>query len=113
MKEIPTESIEQINFINWFRFNYPKILIFAVPNGQLRNENIAMRLKKEGVLSGVSDLFIPEWHLWIEMKRTKGGRVSKEQKEFMDEMVRVGYQCEVAKGFEAAKLIVLKYCIVK
>jgi len=102
----PTESIEQINLINWFRYNFPNVLIFAIPTGQLRNKQVAMKLKREGVIKGVSDLFIPEWFTWIEMKRIKGGVVSKEQKEFMAEMERVGYQCFVAKGFEEAKKIV-------
>jgi hypothetical protein len=37
----------------------------------------------EGVSPGVPDLFIPDWLLWVEMKREKGGRVSPEQKDWI------------------------------
>jgi len=104
-----SESIEQINFVLWFRHRHPKTLIFSVPNGGTRNKVEAMKLKREGIVPGIPDIFIPEWRLWIEMKRVKGGTVSKVQKEVMAELRRVGYQCEVAKGFEAAKVIVDKW----
>ena len=102
----PSESSEQISFVLWFKFNYPDVTIFSIPNGGSRNKAEAMKLKKEGILAGVSDLFVPEWRLWIEMKRIKGGTVSKEQKSFMIEMERVGYQCYVARGFEQAKEVI-------
>ena len=53
--------------------------------------------------SGVPDLFIPEWQLWIEMKRTKGGSVSMEQKDWMLYLQKVGYCVKVCKGAEDAK----------
>ena len=106
----PTESIEQINFFLWVRKNYPKLIIFSIPNGGLRNKQVAMKLKREGVLSGVSDIFCPELKLFIEMKRVKGSTTSKEQKEFIFEMKKLGYKAEIAKGFEAAKKIIKK-CI--
>lgn len=41
------------------------------------------KLKKEGMKSGIPDLFILEWNLAIEMKRQKGGTVSSEQKDWI------------------------------
>ena len=76
----PTESQEQQAFIQWFRYKYPSILIFAIPNGGLRNVVIAKQLKAEGVVPGVPDLFIPAWKLFAEFKRQKGGRLSEAQK---------------------------------
>ena len=102
----PSEDAEQINFVLWFKHNYSNVLIFHTPNGGSRNKQEAIKFKRLGVLPGVSDLFIPEWKLFIEMKRVRGGTVSKEQKDFMFEMERVGYACYVAKGFEQAKEIV-------
>ena len=79
------------------------MLVFAIPNGGKRSITTAMQLKAEGVAPGVPDLFIPELKLFIEMKRQQGGRVSKEQKEVIAELTKVGYQCLVCKGFEDAK----------
>lgn len=45
--------------VRWFRYQYPKDIILAVPNGGSRdNKKEAARLKAEGVLAGVSDLII-------------------------------------------------------
>jgi hypothetical protein len=60
-------------------------------------------LKAEGVSSGVPDLFVPAWGLWVEMKRTKGGAVSAEQKDWIKYLEEVGYCVKVCKGAEAAK----------
>lgn len=104
--DLPSESREQILFVNWFRKTHPDHLIFAIPNGGGRNIVTAGRLKMEGVLAGVPDLFIPSLKLWIEMKRKKGGVVSKEQKSVMNYLETVGYICYVAHGCDEAKLII-------
>jgi len=100
---IRTEHEEQRELVSWFRKTYPGVMIFAIPNGGARSASTAGRLKAEGVLPGVPDLFIPEWRVWVEMKRTKGGSVSKEQKEFHKYLAGVGYCVIVAKGCEEAK----------
>ena len=63
----------------------------------------AGRLKAEGVSSGVPDLFIPAWRVWVEMKRSKGGSVSAEQKDWMTYLESVNYFCIVGKGADDAK----------
>ena len=78
---IPTEHAEQVTFVQWFRLQYPGVLIFAIPNGGLRHKRVAEKLVAEGVAKGIPDLYIPAWHLWVEMKRTKGGSLSPDQKE--------------------------------
>jgi len=103
----PLESTEQINFFLWVNHNYPDLIIFSIPNGGTRHKQEAIKLKREGVLPGVSDIFCPELKLFIEMKRVKGGTVSKEQKFFLDSMNHLGYTAKVAKGFEEAKKIML------
>jgi len=105
----PLESCEQINFFLWVKFNHPNLIIFSIPNGNLRNKAVAAKLKREGVLPGVSDIFCPELKLWIEMKRVKGSSTSKEQRQFLADMIKLGYRAEIAKGFIEAKKIVLKY----
>lgn len=100
---IPTEHEEQRELVKWFRQSWPDVVIFAIPNGGARSASVAGRLKAEGVLPGVPDLFIPAWRVWIEMKRIKGGSVSKEQKELHKYLESVGYRVIVAKGAEEAK----------
>jgi len=100
---IPTEHEEQRELVRWFRQTYKGVRIFAIPNGGIRSPAAAGRLKAEGVSSGVPDLFIPAWKLWIEMKRTKGGAVSAEQKDWIKYLEEVGYCAKVCKGAEDAK----------
>lgn len=97
-------------------------LIHAIPNGGARgndsntNKIRGAMLKAEGVRKGVPDIFFPcpmnGFHgLYIEMKvadRTKG-RVSEEQKWFIDELVKQGYHCAVCYGAEEAKDVIRKY----
>lgn len=99
---IPTEHAEQVAFVRWFKANYPDVWIFAIPNGGWRNKATAQRLKQEGASPGAPDLMIPEWRAFIEMKRSKGGRVSPEQRERLDYLTRCGYQTAVCAGFVEA-----------
>ncbi len=77
-----SEHLEQVYFVQWFRRKYSPVRIFAIPNGGWRSKATAMRLKSEGVCRGVPDLYVPEWKLWIEMKKETGGRVSPEQRDW-------------------------------
>jgi len=110
-----SEHQEQVAVVEWFRAQYPllKMALFAIPNGGLRHIRVAMTLKKEGVISGVSDLFlmVPRgtFHgLFIEMK-TKKGKLSENQKEFIKIAINMGYQVIVGYGFEDAKNKIQKY----
>jgi hypothetical protein len=95
---IPTEHAEQVAFVQWFERNYPHIRIFAIPNGGLRAKATAEKMRREGLRPGVPDLMVPAWHLFIEMKRTKGGRTSPEQHDWHDYLRSVGYRVETCKG---------------
>lgn len=105
---IPSEHVEQRNLISWFRKTYPGVLIFAIPNGGKRGKAEALRLQSEGVTSGIPDLCIPAWHLFIEMKRTKGCRVSPEQKAILEYLNGCGYTAVVCNGFEEARSFIEK-----
>jgi hypothetical protein len=100
---IPTEHEEQRELVRWFRQTWPDVRIFAIPNGGARSPATAGRLKAEGVASGVPDLFIPAWRLWVEMKRSKGGSLSAEQKDWIAYLESVKYWCIVGKGADDAK----------
>jgi len=98
-EKIPTEHHEQALFVQWFRRTYPGVLIHSIPNGGHRSASTAIALKVEGTVKGIPDLFIPEWRLWVEMKRTKGGSLSQDQKIIIEYLKSVGYQVIVSKGF--------------
>jgi hypothetical protein len=100
---IPTEHEEQREFVKWFRQTYKGVRIFAIPNGGARSITTATRLKVEGVSSGVPDLFIPAWLMWVEMKRQKGGVVSQEQTDWIAYLRSIGHLVIVSKGAEDAK----------
>jgi rhodanese-related sulfurtransferase len=99
---IPTEHEDQKGFVTWFRMTYPRVRIFAIPNGGVRSKAAAGKLKAEGVSAGVPDLFVPAWGLFIEMKRLKGGVVSEEQKDWLDYLASEGYSVMVCRGIDDA-----------
>lgn len=103
LERIPTEHEEQRELVRWFRQTYREVRIFAIPNGGARSKATAGRLKVEGVSPGVPDLFVPAWRLWVEMKRTKGGSLSAEQKDWIAYLESVEFCCIVGKGADDAK----------
>lgn len=73
----------QARGVKWFRWLYPQLLIYAIPNGGKRDKVEAARLKAEGVEEGIPDLHVPvaagEFHsLYIETK-TQDGTLSPAQ----------------------------------
>lgn len=106
---IPTEHEEQRKLVHWFRQTWPGMRIFAIPNGGARSAATAGRLKAEGVSPGVPDIFIPALKLWVEMKRTKGGSLSAEQKDWIKYLESVDYCVIVGKGAEDAKEKILTF----
>lgn len=103
LEKIPSEDHEQMLLVQWFRRTYAGVRIFAIPNGGHRHPAVAAKLKSTGTSSGVPDLFIPAWRLWVEMKRVKGGSLSTEQKDWIQYLESVNYRCIVGKGAEDAK----------
>lgn len=103
---VNSEHIHQATFVNWFKLQYPKAIIFAIPNGELRAISVANRLKAEGVKSGIPDLcciFPNGVIIWVEMKKEKGGTVSEEQKAVHEQFEAMGQAVIIGKGWEDAK----------
>lgn len=98
----PSEHQEQASFVHWFRHQFPRVLIFAIPNGEHRSVSVGKRLKAEGVVRGIPDLFIPALGVWIEMKRIEGGRLSKEQRETIRYLEGIGQTVIVGRGAQDA-----------
>lgn len=103
-----SEHLEQVRLVSWFRKTYPDTRILAIPNGGIRSASAGASLKAEGVSAGVPDLVVPEWLLWIEMKRETGGTVSPAQRDWISYLESIGHQVIVGRGFEDAKQQIIK-----
>ena len=117
-----SESSEQIAVVQWFRLQYPKYRLIAIPNGQwvalkgYGKFKLIEKYKAEGMTNGVSDLFlcVPKngyGGLWIEMK-ARGKTVSSlspDQRIWLDDMEKIGYRAVWAAGFDEAKKIIEEY----
>lgn len=121
------ESKLQQSCVKWFRLQYPDHanLLFAIPNGGHRNIITAKRLKAEGVLPGVADLFLavpvskplltpkgldyfPMHGLFIEMKYGKG-KQTESQIRFMYAVQERSYEYVVCNSFESFQDAVRNY----
>ncbi len=95
-----TEHDLQKNVIDYCKLK--KILCFAIPNSQSlsffdreKAARIVSKMKREGLTPGIPDLFFPipnqKYHgLFIEMK-TKNGKLSDNQKIWIDLLNKQGY----------------------
>ena len=94
--------------------DYPALRwLFAIPNGTRTTPRVAAKMKAEGVLKGVSDIFLPcasggKHGMFIEMK-TATGRMSPEQKAFQAAMRDAGYHAITCRGWEEAAAEIVKY----
>lgn len=95
---LPSEHDEQTGFVQWFRAKWPRVLIFAIPNGGKRDIKTAKKLQREGVIPGIPDLYIPAWGIWVEMKRQKGGRTSPDQDVMIEYLEQIGHTVIVGYG---------------
>ena len=102
-----SEHLQQVRLVSWFRKTYPDTRIFAIPNGGGRSMAQGASLKAEGVQAGVPDLCVPQWGMWIEMKREAGSVVSPVQKDWIQYLEGIGHKVIVGKGFEDAKRQIL------
>ena len=85
--------------------------MFAVPNGGLRNITVAMKLKRQGVKSGVPDICLPcpilslgtvdFCGLYLEMKAGKN-KPSDEQMKWIDFLRKEGYRVCICWSAESA-----------
>lgn len=114
----PTEHQEQTALFAWIEtmeHTCPDLKsAFAIPNGGHRHIVVAGKLKAEGVRRGVPDVFIPipannKHGLWLEMKRTKGGSVSTDQRWWLLYLNANGYEVVVAKGWVQAAGYIVDY----
>lgn len=114
----PTEHAEQTHFFRFLALlavDNPEVgLAHASLNGARLSWTQAKKQKAAGMKSGIPDIFFPvprfPYHgLYIEMKRSKGGTISDEQKRWMAMLMDQGYHVAVCKGFDEAKDVFLNY----
>ena len=87
----PTESQEQKSLFKWWRVysrHAPHLVMYHIPNGGRRDAITGARLKAEGVVAGVPDIFlaVPRqgFHgLYVELKRQKGGSLESSQEDII------------------------------
>lgn len=116
-KRTNDESRLQKACVKWFRTQYPKYILAAIPNGGSRGEIEGAILKAEGVLAGVPDLFLAVPNhaercggLWIEMK-TEDGVLSANQKAIMPRLKDAGYKVVICRSFDAFESAINDYLL--
>lgn len=104
------ESQIQIQMVKWFRLQYPRYIIAAIPNGGQRSALEAKIMKGEGVLAGFSDLIIivRENVLFIEVK-TNDGIQSDLQAKFQSDVERLGFQYSICRSLDEFILTIEKW----
>jgi hypothetical protein len=91
------------------------MLLFAIPNGGARSKTTGARLKKEGVVSGVSDLILMlpshQYHaLCIEMKTDeKNSRQRDSQREWQLAVESQGYKYIICRTYDEFRYEVESY----
>lgn len=82
--------------VRWFRYQYPRLVCYSCPNGGKRNIREAARLKRQGVLAGVPDIFIAKPSrgyngLYVEIKVGKN-KPSEDQLTIASALIDAGYR---------------------
>ena len=107
------EQVALFELIEAFRPNYPNLwCVFAIPNGGHRHIKVASKMKAEGQLAGVWDVFVAvavnEYcGMFIEMK-FGDNRLTKSQKDFK-ENVGNAYKWEVCYSWVDAAHAIGEY----
>ena len=107
----------QAGIVMWARMQRlpsPLCLLHSIPNGGQRHIAVAKKMKAEGQLAGIPDLFLPHaahvFHgLYIEVKTTKGV-LSASQKTIHSLLERHGYAVEIVRSIEEGVKLLQWYC---
>ncbi|MCM1364946.1 MAG: VRR-NUC domain-containing protein [Faecalibacterium sp.] len=112
------EDEEQALLFEWAKLHegkYPELkAMYHVPNEGKRSEQQGAKMKSEGLKPGVPDICLPVsrggYHsLYIELKREKGGRLTENQKTWIDMLRRLGNYAVCCCGSKAAEKVILWY----
>ncbi len=101
--KIPTEEYEQLSLIAALKRIKPDMLMEINPAAGMKlRPQQAAKVKRLGYQAGTLDIFLPEYRTYIELKRTKGGRLTPEQKERIPRLIAAGYHVIVGFGAKDA-----------
>ena len=112
-----SEFEEQALLIDWTNLNkqrYPDLdLIFAIPNAAKRTKTTRNKMLREGLKSGVPDLFLPvpkkpHHGLWIEMKFGKN-KTTANQDRWINRLQAKGYKVLICYSGQEAISEIEKY----
>ena len=115
---VPSEDEEQMQVVQWAAMQmgrWPDLQwLYHIPNGGKRRRTEAARFKALGVKAGVPDLCLPVpkggYHgLYIEMKRQEGGKLSKEQRDWIEGLDKNGYCVRRCDGARQAIAVLEAY----
>jgi len=121
------ESKLQQAALRWFKYQYPNVVVFSIPNEGQRNVRNASRMKAEGLCPGFPDVGICHVQtiknktftdgsgltgycpmLFVEFKSLKG-KLSPSQKEVHQKLRDSGYKVEVIRSFDEFKNCIEEY----
>lgn len=107
------EHDHQKAFVDWWKKQNHPALMFAIPNAAKRSVGLAAKMKAEGLVSGIPDLFLAwpsgEKHgLFIEMK-VNNNKPSDSQKQAISSLLAAGYEVKVCYGVKEAVQSVVDY----
>lgn len=96
----------QVAVVQWLMANYKDALFTASAGGMRTSIGTAVKMKRSGYMKGTPDLMIFEpvgrYHgCFVELK-TKVGKLSSEQEDFLRRLAERGYAVKVARGFNEA-----------
>lgn len=107
------EAQEQEALVEWFKLAHPEHILFAIPNGLVRNVYQAASNVRGGLVKGMPDLMLAvgnkTYHgLFVEMKRPAywgitAGKPSIEQLDIIRRLNSCGYSAIMAYGWIDAK----------
>jgi hypothetical protein len=99
--------------VEFFRYQYPKLLLFHIPNAGKRNIVEGARLKRMGMLQGVPDIFLAvpnRTHagLFIELKWGKN-TMTESQQRIQQQLLAAGYEVGLVRSVDDFQKLVTQY----
>jgi hypothetical protein len=110
----PEQNI-QIACINWFRMQYPRDIIFAIPNSAKRGKVEGGIMRCMGTIAGMPDVQVlrstPDYYgLFVEFKAVRGS-LSPAQKEIHEKLRERGYKVAICRSVDEFMDVVNGYMV--
>lgn len=114
---VPFEFDEQVQIFAWAdqaaKYDRRWQMLFATLNGLRLTQGVAAKAKAAGMRRGVLDMFLPiarrspDGNIYrvgkaVELKRSRGGRLSKSQKWWIARLREQGWDAECCEGAKPA-----------